>query len=202
MTNDTVTEPQAHVDGPLLGVTLEELPRKWKWMMALGILMLLGGCLGFFMTVAVTIVTVLFYGSMILVGGVASLLHVIKEREERWQGRLTHILVALLYIAAGMVLLINPVAGSMALTLLLGGMFLAMGAMRIVYGFRCRKKGWRWISMVLFGLVDVLFAVIIAASWPLSSLWIIGIMVSVELIMNGWLLTFTALAVRKLAQKR
>ncbi len=184
----------------VLVVDLEELPRKWKWLLALGILIVLGGLAGLLMTVAMTIVTVLFYGAMILVGGVAVLLHEIKEREERWQGRLTHLLMALLYIVAGLLLLLNPVAGSMVMTLLLGAMFLAMGVMRIVYGLRCRRRGWHWISPVLAGLVDVVFALVIAGSWPISSLWIIGLIVSVELVMHGWMLIFTALAVRRLAR--
>ncbi|MFP7755390.1 HdeD family acid-resistance protein [Thermodesulfobacteriota bacterium B35] len=183
-------------------VDLEELPRRWGWLLALGILMLVAGSIGLYMTVAVTLVTVLFYGALIMAGGILTLIQSVRDREEKWHGRLGHVLLALLYLLAGVFIMINPVAASAALTLILGALFMAMGILRMTYGFRCRKKGWKWLAPVLIGLVDVIFALVIAFSWPVSGLWVIGLFVSIELLMNGWLLTFTALAARRLAREQ
>lgn len=178
-------------------VDLEELPRKWGWLLALGILMLVAGSLGLYMSVAVTMVTVLLFGALILTSGVLTMIQTIVDREETWQGRLFHVLLALFYVISGALVLANPVPASAALTLMLGAMFAAMGVTRLTYGFRCRKNGWKWLLPILIGLVDLIFAFILVASWPVSGLWVIGLFVSVELLMYGWMLTFTALAVRK-----
>ena len=183
-------------------VDLEELPRKWGWLLALGILMLVTGSIGLVQSVAMTLVTVLFFGAIITVNGTFALVQTIMDREEKWRGKMVHVLLAVLYIAAGAIILVNPVAASAALTLLLGGIFLAMGITRILYGLRLRKLGWKWVMPVVIGAVDILFAIILGISWPISGLWVIGIMVSIELLMYGWMLTFTALAVRKLAKQK
>ncbi|HHB75304.1 MAG TPA: HdeD family acid-resistance protein [Desulfobulbus sp.] len=182
-------------------VDLEELPRKWGWLLALGILMLVTGSIGLLQSVTMTLVTVLFFGAIIMVNGTFALVQTIMDREEKWRGKMVHVLLAVLYIAAGALILVNPVAASAALTLLLGGIFLGMGIIRIVYGFRLRKLGWKWIMPVVIGAVDILFAIILGISWPISGLWVIGIIVSIELLMYGWMLTFTALAVRKAAKR-
>ncbi len=182
-------------------VDLEELPRKWGWLLALGILMLVTGSIGLVQSVAMTLVTVLFFGAIIIVNGTFALVQTIMDREEKWRGKMVHVLLGVLYIGAGALILMNPVAASAALTLFLGGIFLAMGIIRIVYGLRLRKLGWKWVMPIVIGVVDILFAIILGMSWPISGLWVIGIMVSIELLMYGWMLTFTALAVRKMAKQ-
>ncbi len=196
-----MTTPEEKLSAQIVVVDLEELPRKWGWLLALGILMLVTGSMGLVMSVAMTMITVLFFGAMILVNGSFSLVQTIVDREEKWRGKVVHILLALLYIGAGALILANPVAGSAALTLLLGSMFLAMGITRIIYGFRLRKLGWKWVMPVVIGVIDIIFALILGLSWPISGLWVIGVFVSVELLMYGWMLTFTALAVRKLGKE-
>ncbi len=192
----TNTDQQTTVD--VVMVDMEELPKKWGWMLALGILLLLAGSLGLYMSVAVTIMTVLLFGALILAGGALSLIQTIVDQDETWQGRLFHVLLALFYIISGAIVLANPMAASAVLTLMLGAMFAAMGVTRLTYGFRCRKNGWKWILPIVIGLVDLIFAFILVASWPVSGLWVIGLFVSVELLMYGWILTFTAIAVRKI----
>ncbi len=189
------------INAEVVVVDLEELPRKWGWLLALGILMLVTGSIGLVQSVTMTLVTVLFFGAIIIVNGTFALVQTIMDREEKWRGKMVHVLLAVLYIGAGALILVNPVAASAALTLFLGGIFLAMGIIRIVYGLRLRKLGWKWVMPVVIGAVDILFAIILGMSWPISGLWVIGIMVSIELLMYGWMLTFTALAVRKMAKQ-
>ncbi len=194
-----MSEIQQETTAGIVVVNMDEFPRKWGWMLALGLLMILAGAVGLYLAVAVTLMTVLLYGGMIMAGGFLSLAHSFQAKEEKWQGRLMQVLLALLYIGAGVIIFINPTAASAALTLVLGAMFLTIGVVRLANGFKCRSNGWKWLLPVVTGLVDVLFAVIIAVSWPISGLWVIGLFVSIELMMYGWSLTFTALAVRKLA---
>ncbi len=196
-----MTTNEEKISTQMVVVDLEELPRKWGLLLALGILMLVTGSMGLVMSVAMTMITVLFFGAIILVNGTFSLVQAVIAKEEQWQGKLVHVLLAVLYIGAGALILVNPVAASAALTLLLGGIFLAMGITRIMYGLRLRKLGWKWVMPVVIGVIDIIFALILAFSWPISGLWVIGVFVSVELLMYGWMLTFTALAVRRLGKE-
>ncbi len=189
---------QQETSSEMLIIELEELPRKWGWMLALGVLMVVAGFFGLYIAVAVTLATVLLYGGMLMAGGILSLVHSFRVKEEKWYGRIPGILLALLYIGTSIIIFLNPVAASAALTLVLAALFMGIGALRIGHGFRCRKRGWKWLLPVLVGLADCVFALVIAFSWPVSGLWVIGLFVSVELIMNGWIVTLTALAVRKM----
>ncbi len=192
------TESNANSPQSLI-VELEEFPRKWGWLLALGVVMVLAGCVGLYFVTAVTLATVLLYGGMLFSGGILSLFYSIRVKESKWHAKLFNILLALLYVVASIIIFMNPVAASAALTLVLAALFFVIGVLRVIHGFRCRTKGWRWVLPVLLGVVNWLFAIIIILSWPISGLWVIGLFVSIELIMNGWMLTFTALVVRKLA---
>ena len=182
-------------------VDLDELPKKWGWLLALGILMIVGGTFGLAMVVVVTLATVLLYGALLLAGGILSLIHAVRAKEDLWHGKVPQILIALLYILAGILVFIYPVAASAVFTLVLGGFMLFIGALRIAYGIRCRKNGWKWLLPTLMGVINIIFAVIIALSWPISGLWVIGLFVSVEILMNGWFMVMIALAVRKLGKE-
>ncbi len=176
----------------------EELPRKWGLFLALGILMIVLGAAGLYLTALVTLASVLAFGALFIAGGILQAAQGFKSRETRWAGRLQHLLIAALYIAAGVLIALDPLAASLVISLMLAGAFIAMGATRIVYALKCRRQGWRWLAPVVAGLLDLLLGAIIILGWPLSALWVIGLLVSIEFIMNGWLIVATALAVRRL----
>jgi uncharacterized membrane protein HdeD (DUF308 family) len=47
------------------------------------------------------------------------------------------------------------------------------------------------------GIVSILLGGIIVLQWPVSGLWVIGLFVAIELILNGWSYVFVAFAARK-----
>ena len=90
---------------------------------------------------------------------------------------------------------LTSVGASMILTLLLAGFIMAIGILRIMMAFQF--KGFRnWIWPLLGGIVTVLLAIMIIAQWPSSALWFIGLVVAIEMIMNGWSHIFIALEVK------
>jgi len=71
----------------------------------------------------------------------------------------------------------------------------ASGAARIAVAIQHRdQSGWLWL--LLGGVVGVLLGGMIAARWPASSLFVIGMFIAIELIMNGWSMVVLALAAR------
>ncbi len=68
-------------------------------------------------------------------------------------------------------------------------------------GFQQRNevKGWFWV--VFSGITSVILGVLIFAEWPISGLWVIGLFVSIELILQGISTMTVALAVKNLRKE-
>ncbi|MDD5580150.1 MAG: DUF308 domain-containing protein [Methylobacter sp.] len=180
---------------------LEELPRQWGWLLALGILMVVLGTLGMGMAFYVTLASMLIYGGFLLGAGLLQLWHGIKTNETAWSGRTQHLVVALFYLAIAALIIWDPIAASAGLTLFLGALLAGIGVVRLIDALRCRRAGWQWAWPLVAGILNLILAAIILFSWPFSGLWVIGLFISIEMIINGWLLIFVSLEVRKKDQK-
>ncbi|CAA9889216.1 conserved membrane hypothetical protein [Candidatus Methylobacter favarea] len=176
---------------------LEELPRQWGWLLALGILMVVLGTLGMGMAFYVTLASVLVYGGILLGAGLLQLWHSLKAKETTWSGRTQQFVVALFYLAIAALIIWDPLAASAGLTLFLGALLAGIGVVRIIDALRYRRSGWQWAWTLIAGILNLILAAIILFSWPFSGLWVIGLFISIEMIINGWLLIFVALTVRK-----
>jgi uncharacterized membrane protein HdeD (DUF308 family) len=108
---------------------------------------------------------------------------------------LAHGLIALLYVVAGLMIITRPLLASMLLTGALAGMLLLIGVLRCVMAIQHRAmQGWAWA--LVGGIVTVLLGLMILSKWPADSLWVIGLFLAIELIVQGWSLTFIAVAAR------
>jgi uncharacterized membrane protein HdeD (DUF308 family) len=178
----------------LQGAIFGDLKRNWGWLLALGIICIILGTIGFYMTFALTLASVQVFGILILAGGVLQLLDAFTCKG--WKGVLWHVLIALLYLGAGAVMLYDPLLASKFLTLVIAALLIAVGVARFIIGLQLRPAdGWYW--PVLSGLISSLLGGMIIAQWPLSGLWVIGLFVAIELVVNGWSYVFVALAARK-----
>ncbi len=176
------------------GAVFGDLKRNWGWLLALGVVCIILGTIGFYMTFALTLASVQVFGILILAGGVLQLLDAFTCKG--WKGVLWHVLIAFLYLGAGAVMLYDPLLASKVLTLVIAALLIAAGVARFIIGLQLRPvDGWYW--PVLSGLISSLLGGMIIAQWPLSGLWVIGLFVAIELIVNGWSYVFVALAARK-----
>ena len=174
-----------------------DLKKTWGWLLALGILSLVLGTLGFYMTFGLTLASVLFFGILLVVEGIVQLVDAFTCKG--WKSVLWHVLIALLYVWGGIVMIIDPVLASSVLTLMLAWILIAVGVFRAIMAFQLRPvNGWFW--PLLSGLISILLGAMIIAHWPLSGLWVIGLFVAIELIFNGWSYVFIALAARRAGQ--
>ena len=173
-----------------------EFPFKWGWLLALGIVMIIFGGLGLVFSFALTLASVIVFGALALAAGLLQLWHGFAAREESWGGRGLHLLVALAYLLLGGLLLWDPLSGSLSLTLFLAAFLLVIGGFRVYYAWQWRRRGWRWKLAAFTGVLDILLAVLILAGWPSTGLWVIGLFLAIELLLNGFLLTSLALSVR------
>jgi uncharacterized membrane protein HdeD (DUF308 family) len=107
------------------------------------------------------------------------------------------LLSAIIYGITGFLLLAYPGPGLAGLTLFVGSMLLVQGVMLAVLGFKAEKgrRGW----FLFDAAVAVLLSVLILAHWPSSSVWAIGTLVGVEVIMHGVTRIATSMAIRRTA---
>lgn len=94
------------------------------------------------------------------------------------------LLLSLLSVVAGVFLIFNPLAGAVALTLVVGVIFIFQGAFEIFFAFETRPHD-GWVGMLISGLASVVLAVLIAAGWPAISLVALGILLGVNLVTTG-----------------
>src|SRR5262249_22228425 len=85
------------------------------------------------------------------------------------------LLLSLLSLAGGVFLLWNPVAGAVALTLVLGFILLIQGAFEIFFALETRPHA-GWSAVLISGIASAVLAVLIAAGWPRISLIALGIL--------------------------
>ena len=180
-----------------VGLIAAAIAKGWGWLLALGIISIILGTIGLGITATLSIVSVIFFGALLLVGGVVQLFDAFKHAG--WKGTFWHVLIALLYLVGGIILVGDPVGGSVALTLVVAAMLVASGVFRAILAFQAKgAPGWGWL---LFGaLLSILLGLMVLSSWPVSGLWVIGLIVAIELIINGWSCVLMALVGRRAAK--
>lgn len=104
---------------------------------------------------------------------------------------------AILTLVAGLYMLISPQVGLVTITLFLGTYFLVDGIANILAAFQLKPRhGWGYIAMG--GLSSLILALIILVQWPVSSEFVIGILIGVKLLILG----FTMVALATTAEKQ
>ncbi|ASY62037.1 hypothetical protein SJ05684_c05730 [Sinorhizobium sojae CCBAU 05684] len=155
---------------------------KWAWFVALGVLLIMAGGIAFGNLLMATVASVYYVGVIMLIGGLLNLGQAFRVKD--WGGFIYWMLSGAFYAAAGLFTFVNPLLASSVLTLLLAIALIAAGAFRVWVGFRLSPlAGWGWI--LIGGLFTLVAGLVIAAGWPVDSLWILGLLLSVDLVMQG-----------------
>jgi len=158
------------------------LRAKWGWILALGIVYVVAGFIALGSVVMATVASVLIVGLMMIVAGVAEIINAFQLKG--WGKFLIWLLLGALYIVAGFVTFENPLFAAVILTLLLGASLVASGIMRIILAFSMKREQ-PWIWLLLSSIVTLLLGVLILARWPISSVYVLGIFLGIDLVMAG-----------------
>lgn len=136
---------------------------------------------------AATIASAIVFGAALLIGGAIQIWQAFSTRE--WGGFLLNLVLGLLYLIFGVVLIVNPIAASFALTLVFAAFLIASGVVRFVLAWRYWQiLGW---LLVLSGAVAILAGGVILSGWPTSGLWVLGLILGIDLVMHGmWWIVF------------
>jgi uncharacterized membrane protein HdeD (DUF308 family) len=178
---------------------LPSFTKNWTLFLIWGIALLVLGFFAISASVLTTMVSIVVLGFIILISGAILAIDALSFWWGKWSGFFLHLIIAILYIAVGVTLIKNPIAGSISLTLLLGIFYIIAGIVRLSYSpsFRMPNWGWGWFN----GLISLLLGILILTSWPASSLFIIGLFIGIDLVFSGWTYIMSALVARNLTHK-
>lgn len=153
----------------------------------LGVLLVLLGLGTFWVQVFTTLASVYFLGWILIMGGIAELIYGIFSGS--WRKFFLYILAGALSIVIGVVAITSPAFSAATFTLLIATVLMVSGLFRIGGSLINRSANWGWTLMG--GIVSLLLSFWIFATWPFSGLYVIGLFIGVELIMNGIFLMAT-----------
>jgi uncharacterized membrane protein HdeD (DUF308 family) len=170
-----------------------ELQRASGLLFFLGVSLIVLGFLALMAPVIASTSLVIFYGWLLLFGGVAQT--VVAIGSMRWGGFFLHLLVGLIDIVVGLFFLRHLIETVEALTLLLAAGFLIGGIFRMIGAISLRFPGWGWT--VLSGAITFAVGVLLWAQWPSNSLVIPGLFFGIQLMFYGWSAVMLSAAARK-----
>lgn len=162
--------------------------------LALGVLMIILGIIAILAPWEFGIVIVYVVGWSAIFNGIAQIVYGIRTHTG---GRtVLEIVLGLIYIVAGVYLIMHPVGGLLAITLLLASFLLIYGVVALVLAFHMRPAhGWVW--MLVDALVTILLGVLIWAHWPINSEWVVGTLFGISILMSGFSRVMIALTLRQ-----
>jgi len=166
---------------------VQPLRAKRGWIVALGAIYLIAGLIALSSVATATVASVFVVGIMMLVAGVAEVINAFQLKS--WGKFFLWLGLGVLYILAGFVTFENPLLAAALLTLILGVALVASGITRVILAFSI-KEGMPWIWVVFSGAITILLGLVILAHWPVSSVYVLGILMGVDLMFAGfgWIL--------------
>jgi len=186
---------QAAAGSPAARHELEHLRSSWCWFMSLGVLLVLGGTTAIMFPVISSVAAISVLGVILIVGGVAMIIG--SFWAGKWSGFLVQLLVGILYVAGGMAVTERPLLSTVMITFFLAVSFIVLGVFRTVGALIIRFPQWGWA--LLNGVITFLCGIVIYRNLPMDALWVIGLLIGLEMLLNGWTWIMLALELRNLS---
>jgi len=167
----------------------------WGLFLFEGIVLVLLGFAAIVVPVIATLAFTLVIGWLFLISGGVGLVTTFWMRSA--PGFWWALLSAVIALAAGVILILWPISGTLSLTLVLIAFFVVEGIATLMYAFEHKAQlSGRWGWMLVSGIVDLILAGIIFAGLPGSAFWALGLLVGINMLFGGTAMIGMALAAR------
>jgi len=159
-----------------------DVKKRSVWSMAMGVLTAVLGVFLILYPFATAMITTVLLGWVLILVGIAQFIFALHT--QTIGNFLLKILLGILYAIAGIALAFLPIEGVIVLTGVLGTLLLIQAGLLTVNAFQMKPlDGWGWY--VADAAASLLLGVLIFAKWPNSSLWAIGTLVGVAVLIGG-----------------
>jgi uncharacterized membrane protein HdeD (DUF308 family) len=168
------------------------------WLVAIAVVFIVLGVMAIAEPAVAGLAVAILVGWLLIFGGVAHAVSALGgggARRVIWQA-----LVGVVYFVGGAYFLTHPLLGLGTLTLFLAAILLVEAILELVAYFETRGEPGAGARLVN-GLVTIFLGGLIWLNWPSSSVWAIGTLVGVNLLMTGITRLTLGLAARKLATR-
>ena len=160
----------------------EEMKKRSAWSIFMGVVT---AALGVFLIVyplTTATITTLLLGWVLIFVGLAQFFFALHSQTVG--NFFLKVLLGTLYGVTGFALAFFPFEGVEALTGLLGTLLLVQAGLLTVTAFQVKPlDGWGWF--LSDGVASLLMGILILAKWPSSSVWAIGTLVGVAVLIGG-----------------
>ncbi|MCA7120948.1 MAG: HdeD family acid-resistance protein [Acidibrevibacterium sp.] len=177
------------------GVLQKSLHAHWRTFLAEGIVLCMLGLAAIVVPPLAGLAATIFLGWLFVIAGFFGL--VFTFRAQRAPGFGWSLLSAVLAVAAGGVLLWNPLQGLVTLTYVLIAFFIIDGIFMIMLAIAHRRDltgKWEWVMWN--GVIDLILAGLVISGLPGTLAWALGLLVGIDLVFGGASLIAMALHAR------
>lgn len=160
----------------------EATQSRWVWFLGLGIALIVGGGLAVMLPAISTVAASLVLGLVLAVVGVLQILQAFQATA--WAGFIWGLLIGVIQLVGGALIYLNPLAGAIAITLLIALVFVAQGLAQIALALRLRPQtGWGWL--LASALIALFASAALALKLPYTSIYTPGTITGISLLFAG-----------------
>jgi len=169
---------------PLLGLTMAvdaaafdlELARDWGWILAAGMINLVGGIFALFSPTAASVVVLAFVSGGLIVIGFINMMGVCYVEQCY---RLATFVSGSMQLVLGILMATHSIMSLVVLTSIVAAIFMVEGIFRVVLSLKNRDLS-GWGMSLASGICAVIFSIVIWTAFPTSSAYTLGILLGVN----------------------
>ena len=172
---------------------LQHLRSHWWWFLLLGFLPVACGTTAVILPAVYTVAAVMVLAVVFMVAGLATIVGLFWAG--KWSGFLVQLLVGILYVAVGFVISDKPLVSIVLITVFIAVLVHRDGG---VSGTGRHADPLSAMGLVLLNGVITLLAGIVIYRLPETAFWVIGLLVGLEMLFNGWTWIMLAYEIRSI----
>ena len=155
---------------------------------AITILMIMLGSIAIAFPLFATVASTLVFGWIFVFAGTTQIVYAFTSRGA---GRVAwKLILGFLYLIAGIIVVVNPLKGVIAFTIVLGITIFMQGIIQILIAFQMRWVSPTWKWMLVSGLVGIIFGIVVRSISPFGAASLIGTLIGINLLFDGvWMLS-------------
>jgi uncharacterized membrane protein HdeD (DUF308 family) len=170
----------------------EALRGRWKWLVGIGALLVVVGLIALMNAVDATLVTTIIVGIALAFGGAMQIVGAWASEGSTGRRALMAIL-GVLYIIVGIEIIADPLAGAIAIAIVVALFLIVDGVLRIASGFVHETEN--KVLTILFGIAMIILGAWLWSGLPVSGV-AIGFFVGLQLLIAGVVWILIGLAAR------
>src|SRR5262245_54335121 len=171
----------------------ETVRRHSLWYLIQSALMIIAGILALVFPALSSVAVVVFLGWLLIITGIFQAISLIGARAvpHFW----LQLISVVLFVVVGALFLRNPGEALLTLTLLIIVFLMVEGISKLIFALTIRPfPNWGWV--LASGIVGILLSFFLWSSLPVTSLWLLGVLLGIQLICEGATLGYLSWIVR------